>query len=100
MRHPFRNNAPHIKLSGESFVNCQTYFGQPENDDHRVLSGYASSCVSFIHDFNSATPLFSITSTLAVIGEQRSYAAEITNGRYMRASVTRKHMAVAILGWV
>jgi hypothetical protein len=42
MRHPFRNDAPHIKLWGASFLNCSAYFGQPENDFQRVLSGYAS----------------------------------------------------------
>jgi hypothetical protein len=29
MRHPFENDAPHIKLWGTSFPNYPTYFGQP-----------------------------------------------------------------------
>jgi hypothetical protein len=48
MRHPFENNALHIKLWGASFLNRPAYFGQHENDDHRVLSSYISSCVSFV----------------------------------------------------
>jgi hypothetical protein len=40
------------------------YFGQPQNGDQRVLSGYYTSCVSFIHGFGSVTPLFSVTSIL------------------------------------
>jgi hypothetical protein len=66
MRHPFRNKAHHIKLSGASFLNCPAYFGQPENGDQRVLSGYASSCVSFVHGFGSVTPLFFVTPILGV----------------------------------
>jgi hypothetical protein len=61
MCHPFGNDAPHIK-----FLNCPAYFGQPENGDQRELSGYASSCVSFIHGFGSVTLLFSGTPTLGV----------------------------------
>jgi hypothetical protein len=76
MRHPFRNNAPHIKLWGASFSNYPTYFRQPENGDWR---GYAAEIGH-------------------VIGEhwywacdQRTsgYVVKIMNGRYMRASVTR-----------
>jgi hypothetical protein len=69
MRHPFGNDAPHIKLWGASFPNCLAYFRQPENDNQRVLSGYASSCVSFIRSFGSVTPLFSVTPILGVWSE-------------------------------
>jgi hypothetical protein len=31
-----------------------------------VLSGYASSCVPFIHGFGNVTPLFSVTPILGV----------------------------------
>jgi hypothetical protein len=41
-------------------------FGQPENGDQRVLSGYAGSCVSFIYGFSSVTPLFSDTLILGM----------------------------------
>jgi hypothetical protein len=61
MRHPFRNDAPHIKLWGALFLNYPVYFRQPENGDQHVLSGYVSSCVSFIRCCNSITPLFSNT---------------------------------------
>jgi hypothetical protein len=47
MHHPFRNDA--------SFLNCPTYFGQPEKGDHHVLFDYPGSCVSFIHSFDSVT---------------------------------------------
>jgi hypothetical protein len=33
MSHPFRNDAPYIKLWGASFLNYPAYFGQPENGD-------------------------------------------------------------------
>jgi hypothetical protein len=69
MRHSFENDAPYIKLWGASFRNCPMYFGQPENGDQRVLSSYASSCVSFIRDFDSVTPLFSVTPILGVWSE-------------------------------
>jgi hypothetical protein len=69
MCQPFRNDAPHIRLWVASLLNCAMYFGQPENDDQYVSSGYAGSCVSFIHDFDSVTPLFSITSILGVRSE-------------------------------
>jgi hypothetical protein len=66
------------------------YFGQPENGDQSVLSSYASSCASFIHGFDSVTPLvLRHTDTGRVIREQRGYATEIMNERYMRASLTR-----------
>jgi hypothetical protein len=61
MRHPFGNDAHQIKLWGASFSNYPAHFGQPENGDQRVLSGYTSFCVSFVHGFGSVTPLFSIT---------------------------------------
>jgi hypothetical protein len=67
--HPFGNDAPHIKLWGASFQNCPTYFGQPENGDKRVLSGYASSCVSFVRGFASVIPLFSVTLILGMWSE-------------------------------
>jgi hypothetical protein len=66
IRHPFGNDAPHIKLWGASFLNCPTYFWRPENGDQRVLSSYASSYVSFIRSFGSVTPLFSGTQILGV----------------------------------
>jgi hypothetical protein len=40
MCHPFGNDAPHIKLWGALFWNYPAYFGQHENDDQHVLSGY------------------------------------------------------------
>jgi hypothetical protein len=55
----------------------------------RVLFGYADSCVSFICGFDSVNLLFSDSDIRRVIKEQRSYTAEIMNGRYMRASVIR-----------
>jgi hypothetical protein len=70
MRHPFGNDAHHIKLWGALFLNCPTYFGQPENGHQPVLSGYTSSCVSFIHGFGSVTPLFYITLILGVWSEK------------------------------
>jgi hypothetical protein len=66
MHHPFGNDTSHIKLWGASFQNCPTYFGQPKDYYQRVLSGYASSCVSFIHGFGSVTLLFSVTPILGV----------------------------------
>jgi hypothetical protein len=69
MRHPFGNDAPHIKLWGASFQNCPAYFGQPKNGDQRVFPSYASSCVSFVHGFSSVTPLFSVTPILGVWSE-------------------------------
>jgi hypothetical protein len=69
MCHPFGNDAPHIKLCGTSFWNCPAYFGQLENGDQHVLSSCASSCVSFVCGFDSATPLFSVTSILGVWSE-------------------------------
>jgi hypothetical protein len=66
MRHPFGNDAPHIKLWGASFLNCPAYFGQPENGDQRVLFSYCSSCVSFVRGFSSVTPLFSGTPIFGV----------------------------------
>jgi hypothetical protein len=66
MRHSFGNDALHIKLWGASFLNCLVYFGQPKNDDQRVLSSYTGSCVSFICGFDSVTPLFSGTLILDV----------------------------------
>jgi hypothetical protein len=71
-------------------TGCLSYFRQPQNGNQCVLSGYATSCVSFIHGFSTITPLFSITLILArVVGEQRGYATEITNEKNMRASVIR-----------
>jgi hypothetical protein len=69
MSHPFGNDAPYIKLWGALFPNCLAYFRQLENGDQCVLSGYASSCVSFIHSVGSVTPLFSITQILDVWSE-------------------------------
>jgi hypothetical protein len=66
MRHQFKNDALHIKLWGASFPNYPAYFGQPENGDQRVLSGYASSCISFVRGFSSITLLFSGIPILAV----------------------------------
>jgi hypothetical protein len=66
MCHPFGNDAPHIKLLGASFLNCPSYFWQPENDDQHVLYGYASSCVSFIRGFYSVTLLFFVTPILDI----------------------------------
>jgi hypothetical protein len=66
MYHPFENDAPHIKLWGASFPNCPAYFGQPENGNSRVLSGYTSSCVSFIRGFDNVTLLFFGTPILDV----------------------------------
>jgi hypothetical protein len=66
MCHPFRNDAPHIKLCGASFHNCLAYFGKPKNGEQRALSGYASSCVSFVRGFGSVTPLFSVTPILGM----------------------------------
>jgi hypothetical protein len=51
---------------GVSFFNCLAYFGQPKNDDQRVLTGYTGSCLSFICGFGSVTPLFSGTPILGV----------------------------------
>jgi hypothetical protein len=90
MCHPFRNDAHHIKLWDASFSNCPAYFGQSENGDQHVLSGYASSCISFVHGFGGVTPVILChINIVCVIREQWGYATEITNGRYMRASVTR-----------
>jgi hypothetical protein len=47
-------------------VELSIIFGQFENGDQRVLSGYASSCVSCIHGFVSITPLFFVTPILGV----------------------------------
>jgi hypothetical protein len=47
MHHPFRN--------------CPAYFGQPENSDQCVLSGYTGSYVCFVRGFNSVIPLLSYT---------------------------------------
>jgi hypothetical protein len=64
--HLFRNDAPRIKLLGASFPNCPAYSGQPGNGDQRVLSSYASSCVSFVRGFGSVTLLFSVISILGM----------------------------------
>jgi hypothetical protein len=69
MCHPFRNDAPHIKLWGASLLNCPAHFRQPENGDQCLLSNYASSCVSFIHGFGSVAPLFSNSPILGVWSE-------------------------------
>jgi hypothetical protein len=69
MRHPFENDAPHIKLWGASVPNCPAYLGEPENGDQYVLSDYADSCVSFVHGFDSVTLLFSGTSILGMWSE-------------------------------
>jgi hypothetical protein len=66
MHHPFRNDAPYIKLWGASLQNCPAYFGQPENCDQHVLSGYPCSCVSFVRGFDSIILLFSVTPTLGM----------------------------------
>jgi hypothetical protein len=42
-------------------MNCLAYFGQSENVDQCVLSGYTSSCVSFVRGFDSVTSLFYVT---------------------------------------
>jgi hypothetical protein len=47
-------------------LELSSVFGQSENGDQRVLSSYASSCVSFVRGFDSVTPLFSVTSILGV----------------------------------
>jgi hypothetical protein len=44
-------------------------FGQPKNDDQRMLSGYTGSCVYFVRGFGSVTPLFFITLILDVLLE-------------------------------
>jgi hypothetical protein len=62
MCYPFEKNAPTL--------NCEVHhswivpFGQPENGDHRVLSGYIGSYVSFVCGFDSITLLFSGTPIL------------------------------------
>jgi hypothetical protein len=58
----------HLTLSCEVHRSqiCPVYFGQPENGDRHVLSGYTDSHVSFIRDFGSITLLFSGTSILGV----------------------------------
>jgi hypothetical protein len=66
MRHPFGNDASHIKLCGASFRNYPAYFRQPENGDQHVLSDYTGSYVSFVHGFDSVAPLFSNTPRLCV----------------------------------
>jgi hypothetical protein len=38
MRYLFGNDAFHINLQDAWFLNCPTYFGQPRNDNHCVLS--------------------------------------------------------------
>jgi hypothetical protein len=67
MHHLFGNNVPHIKLWAAPFQNYPVYFGQSENGDQRVLSGYASSYASFIYGFSSITPLFSVTPNIYCI---------------------------------
>jgi hypothetical protein len=59
----------HHTFGNESFQNCPLYFGLLENDDQHVLSGYTSSCVSFVRGFGSVTPLFSVTPILGVLSE-------------------------------
>jgi hypothetical protein len=58
----------HLTLSCDVhyFEIVQRIFGQSENDDQRVLFGYASSCVSFVRGFDSVTLLFSVTLILGV----------------------------------
>jgi hypothetical protein len=56
MCHPFGNDESHMNWDAW-FLNCPTYFGQPENGDYCMLSGVYLS-VSFIHDFGSVTLLF------------------------------------------
>jgi hypothetical protein len=73
-RHPFGNDA---------------YFGQPENGDQRVLSGYASFCVSFVCGFASITRCSPSHRYWACDRRTTELAAEITNRSYMRASVNR-----------
>jgi hypothetical protein len=65
MCHLFRNDAAHINLLDAWFSNCPAYFGQSENDDHYVLFGVCL-CVSFVHDFDSVTLLFSNTPISAI----------------------------------
>jgi hypothetical protein len=73
-RHPFGNDA---------------YFGQPENGDQRVLSGYGSFCVSFVCGFASITRCSPSHRYWACDRRTTELAAEITNRSYMRASVNR-----------
>jgi hypothetical protein len=47
-------------------VSELSHFGQYENVDHRVLSGYTGSCVSFVRGFGSVIPLFSGTPILGM----------------------------------
>jgi hypothetical protein len=62
----------HLTLSCEVHVlrNCLAYFGQPENGNESVLSGYASSCVYFVHGFWQRNPVvLRYTDDGHVIGE-------------------------------
>jgi hypothetical protein len=43
----------------------------------------SSSCVSFVHDWQHNTIVLWHTDIKHMIREQRGYAAEIMNGRYM-----------------
>jgi hypothetical protein len=74
------------------------YFGQPENSEQCVLSGYASLCI--FHSWFRQRNLVVLhhTNIGRVIGEQQGYAVEITNERYMRASVLDNTRQSPLLG--
>jgi hypothetical protein len=82
MRHPFRNNAPHIKLCGASLLNCLVWTVWEWRSPH-VIWLHWFLCV-FHPWFRQRNPIvLRHTDIGRVIEEQWGYAVETTNERYM-----------------
>jgi hypothetical protein len=58
----------------------------------------SDSCVSFIHYFGNITMLFFDIDIGCVIGEQQSYATEITNGRWMSQTLENTRQSIFLGG--